>query len=235
MKRSLALAGVAALAMGASPLAAQLMQPPPTPPQISGNVTPILDTSPGHPAQGTDLERSRVPTPPAPPPEDGPAPLASGAAPSDTSSVDAIVAALYAAVSHGPEYEPNWGRLRGLFLRNAIVVPPGRPGAPALTVLDVDAFEQRIRRYIAGRREKGEPLGFTEREIARRENRFANVCQVFSTYETVRAPGDPTPFARGIHSIQLVYDGRRWWIAALAWDNEREDNPIPRNQKEPHP
>lgn len=34
----------------------------------------------------------------------------------DGSSVDAIVAGLYASVSHGPEYEPNWDRMRKLFL-----------------------------------------------------------------------------------------------------------------------
>ena len=72
-------------------------------------------------------------------------------------------------------------------------------------------------------------------EIARRENRFGNVCQVFSTYETVRAPGDTAPFARGVHSIQLVSDGHRWWIAALVWDNEREDNPISPMPKEQKP
>ena len=153
----------------------------------------------------------------------------------DGSSVESIVIALYQSVSHGPEYEPAWNRLRALFLPEAIIVPPMRADAEAFTVLDVDAFEQRIRKYIAGRKEKGEQLGFTEREIARRENRFGDVCQVFSTYETVRAPNDPVPFARGIHSIQLVYDGRRWWIAALVWDNEREDNPIPPMQKEQHP
>lgn len=167
----------------------------------------------------------RTPVPPAEPPAVRP----------DASSVDAIVTALYASVSHGPEYEPNWDRLRDLFLPRANVVPPKRADAETFTVLDVDGFEQRIRRCIAGRREKGEQLGFTEREIARRENRFGNVCQVFSTYETVRAPKDPKPFARGIHSIQLVSDGQRWWIAALAWDNEREDNPIPPIQKENGP
>jgi hypothetical protein len=164
----------------------------------------------------------RTPVPPAEPPAVQP----------DASSVDAIVTALYASVSHGPEYEPNWDRLRDLFLPKAIVVPPKRADAETFTVLDVDAFEERIRKYIAGRRERGEQLGFTEREIARRENRFGNVCQVFSAYETVRAPKDPAPFARGIHSIQLVTDGHRWWIAALAWDNEREDNPIPPTLKE---
>ena len=144
----------------------------------------------------------------------------------DGSSVESIVIALYQSVSHGPEYEPAWNRLRALFLPEAIILPPKRADAEAFTVLDVNGFEDRIRRYIAGRREKGEQLGFTEREIARRENRFGDVCQVFSTYETVRAPNDPAPFARGIHSIQLVNDGHRWWIAALAWDTERPDNPI---------
>jgi hypothetical protein len=147
----------------------------------------------------------------------------------DGSSVDTIVTALYASVSHGPEYEPAWDRLRALFLPGAIVVPPKRADAEAFVVLEVDAFESRIRKYIAGRKEKGETLGLTEREIGRRENRFGSVCQVFSTYETLRAPRDPKPFARGVHSIQLVSDGRRWWIAALVWDNEREDNPIPPN------
>ena len=32
---------------------------------------------------------------------------------------------------------------------------------------------------------------------------------------------------RGINSIQLVRDGKRWWIASVVWDTERPDNPIP--------
>ncbi len=145
----------------------------------------------------------------------------------DGSSVDSIVTALYAAVSHGPDGEPNWKRLRDLFLPGARIVPPRAAGAETFGVLDADAFEGRIRRYIAGRRERRERLGFTEREIARRENRFGDVCLVFSTYETLWAPHDPKPFARGVHSIQLVSNGRRWWIATLVWDTERPDNPVP--------
>jgi len=145
----------------------------------------------------------------------------------DWSSVDAIVTALYASVSHGPDSEPNWTRLRNLFLPEAMVVPPKAPDAETFTVLDVEKFEARVRRYIAGRRERHERLGFTEREIARRERCFGHVCQVFSAYETLYAPHDPQPFARGVHSIQLVDDGRRWWIAALVWDVERPDRPIP--------
>jgi len=145
----------------------------------------------------------------------------------DGSSVDAIVTALYASVSHGPEYETDWKRLRALFLPGAIVVPPRRPDADSLTVLDLDGFETRIRRYFAGRRERGESLALLEREIGRRELRFGRVCQVFSAYETLRSKSDAAPFSRGVHGIQLVSDGIRWWIAALVWDNERPDDPIP--------
>jgi hypothetical protein len=161
---------------------------------------------------------------PTPLPAKEPPPLAVQA---DWSSVDAIVTALYASVSHGPEYEPNWKRLHALFLPDARVVPPIAPGAAELAVLDPAAFEARIRRYIQGRRERRERLGFTEREVARRENRFGSVGQVFSTYETVWSPHEDPPFARGVHSILLVDDGRRWWIAALVWDAETPDKPIP--------
>ena len=168
------------------------------------------------------------PAPPKPTPTPFPAkeppPLA---VQPDWSSVDAIVTALYASVSHGPDYEPNWNRLRALFLPQARIVPPEAAGAEELVVLDPKAFEARIRRYIDGRRERHERLGFTEREIARRENVFGRVCQVFSTYETRWSPHEAPPFTRGVHAIQLVDDGRRWWIATLVWDAERPDKPIP--------
>lgn len=161
---------------------------------------------------------------PTPPAAKEPPPLA---VQPDWSSVDAIVTALYASVSHGPEYEPNWTRLRALFLPEARIVPPIASGAAGLVVLDPGAFETRIRRYVQGRRERRERLGFTEREVARRENRFGSVSQVFSTYETRWSPHEAPPFARGVHSILLVDDGHRWWIAALVWDAERTDRPIP--------
>ena len=161
---------------------------------------------------------------PTPRPAKEPPPLA---VQPDWSSIDAIVTALYASVSHGPENEPNWKRLRALFLPDARIVPPMAAGADDFAVLDPAAFEARIRRYIQGRRERRERLGFTEREIARRERRFGSVCQIFSTYETRWSPHETPPFARGVHSILLVDDGRRWWIAALVWDSERPEKPIP--------
>jgi hypothetical protein len=32
---------------------------------------------------------------------------------------------------------------------------------------------------------------------------------------------------RGINSIQLWNDGKRWWIVNIFWQSETPDNPIP--------
>jgi len=151
------------------------------------------------------------------------------ARPSDTdgASVDSILAALYASVSHDDASTPNWERMRGIFLQVGMLIPPKNPKSDMFTVLDVDGFEQRVKEYNASAKAKGDPTSFFEREVARRTDCFGNVCQVFSTYESRRAPSDEKPFVRGINSIQLVNDGRRWWIASVAWDTERADNPIP--------
>ena len=68
--------------------------------------------------------------------------------------------------------------------------------------------------------------GFFESEIHRRVERFGAIAQVFSTYESRRAPGDK-PFARGINSIQLLDDGQRWWVVTVFWQAETQDNPLP--------
>lgn len=68
--------------------------------------------------------------------------------------------------------------------------------------------------------------GFFEREINRVTRRFGNIAHVFSTYD-YRATEDGPVQGRGVNSIQLFWDGDRWWIANATWDEERPDNPIP--------
>ena len=145
----------------------------------------------------------------------------------DGASVDAIIAALYASVSHDEAGQPNWERMRNLFLQVGMLIPPKNPRSDLFTVLDVDGFEQRVKESVGAAKQKGDPTSFFEKEVSRRTDCFGNVCQIFSTYESRRAPADEKPFVRGINSIQLVNDGHRWWIASVAWDTERADNPIP--------
>lgn len=146
--------------------------------------------------------------------------------PADAASVDSIVAALYASVSHPPGGSPDFERMRGIFLYVGMLVPPVRPGQE-ITGSDIDGFSSRFQRNAAARKEGEAAPGFFEREIARRTDCFGNVCQVFSTYESRHLASDEKPFERGINSIQLVRDGKRWYIASVAWDAEKPDTPIP--------
>jgi hypothetical protein len=145
----------------------------------------------------------------------------------DHATVDTAIEALYGSVSHGPDAEPDWKRMRNLFLNVGMLIPPKRPQEDMFTVLDVDGFEERVRKGAAAAKAKGEPTAFFEKEVARKTDCFGNVCQVFSTYEARRSPTDEKPFARGINSIQLVRDDDGWHVASVVWDTERPDNPIP--------
>jgi hypothetical protein len=80
--------------------------------------------------------------------------------------------------------------------------------------------------YIT-RNDAGLKRGFFEKEIARKTDRFGNIVQIFSTYESRRAAEDAQPFARGINSIQLRNDGKRWWIVTVFWEGESTVHPIP--------
>jgi len=39
---------------------------------------------------------------------------------------------------------------------------------------------------------------------------------------------DPKPFTHGINSIQLFYDGSRWWMLTIYWQHESTEQPIPK-------
>jgi len=143
--------------------------------------------------------------------------------PEDVRSADAIVAALYASIS-GPAGQPRaWDRFRGLFLPEArLIVARARRDS----IGNVRPLVLTIERYIetSGALEE---KGFFEREIAHVSETFGAVTHRFSTYDSRGRADDPAPFARGINSIQLLNDGRRWWVVTVFWDVERPNNRIP--------
>jgi len=67
---------------------------------------------------------------------------------------------------------------------------------------------------------------FYEAAVVQRMEAFGNLAHVFSTYESRRAPGEK-PFARGIHSVQLVRSGGNSKVMTILWDSERAGSPIP--------
>jgi len=144
------------------------------------------------------------------------------ARPADVASIDAIVAAVYEVISGPAGQRRDWDRMRSLFIPGARLIPTGRraDGSTGHGMLTVDG-------YISSSGPRLEETGFFETEIHRVEERFGNIAHLFSTYESRRKADDAQPFARGINSIQVIFDGTRWWIVTIFWQNERTDTPIP--------
>ena len=81
--------------------------------------------------------------------------------------------------------------------------------------------------YIANAGPSLERDGFFEREIGRKLERYGNVVHLMSAYDSKRTLSDPKPFARGVNSFQLFFDGTRWWVVTIYWEAETPGNPIP--------
>lgn len=143
------------------------------------------------------------------------------AGPADVASAEAIVAAVYAAIS-GPAGGRDWDRFRSLFAPGARLIPsiPDSTGRARAAVLSVEEYVGLGTAYFKDN-------GFFEREAAQHTESFGHIAHRWSVYESRHAEQDAEPFQRGINSIQLLEDGGRWWIVTIFWDNERPDNPIP--------
>jgi hypothetical protein len=139
----------------------------------------------------------------------------------DVASIDGMIKAYYGVIT-GPAGQPRqWGRDRtlywpGLRFFAAGVKPDGSPTVHVLTHQEfVDASDPAM---VKG--------GFEEYEIHRVTHRIGNIAHVMSTYETRTVGGGPVT-GRGVNSLDFYWDGKRWWITAASWDDERPSSPIP--------
>jgi hypothetical protein len=170
-------------------------------------------------------DKPAAPATTAAPPSQQPVPDpfagAPAANPEDVKSIDSLMAALYDVISGAPG-ERDWNRFRSLFIPTAhltstSIAPDGsvrvHPSSP-------DDYAKAAGGYFLKN-------GFFEKPIVNRIEIYGNVAQIFSSYESRHTAND-APFARGINSIQMLNDGKRWWIVSVLWDSERANNPLPK-------
>jgi len=143
----------------------------------------------------------------------------------DVASLDAIVHAIYEVIS-GPAGPRDWARERFLMHPTARMMrglpagaPAGRPPTPGLAVFSTEEFIEST-----GPRLSAED--FYEYETGREVFRFGRLAHVASAYASTHALDQP-PFARGVNSIQLWFDGGRWWVLSVLWDWETAADRIP--------
>ena len=203
----LAQLGLAAALAAASGAAAMAQQAAPVAP-----ATPAASAAPAAPAPSITAAAPAAPAAPAMP----------AARPSDVATIDAIIAALYAVIS-GPAGAPrDWDRMRSLFAPDGRMAAIGmRPdGSYPLRMMTPDDYIARNTKAFA-------TMGFFETELARRTETFGQIAHVLSTYEARHAAGDARPFMRGVNSIQLVHDGKRWYVLSVLWRGEDAQLQLP--------
>jgi len=142
------------------------------------------------------------------------------AKPEDVRSVDAIMVAIYESIS-GPAGNKDMDRFRSLML------PKGRLTESMVDEHGQTAIQQwSVDEFIADTQPIFTKQPFYETALVNKVQRYGNIAEVFSSYASRSSPGGK-PFQRGINSMQLIYDGKRWWVLSILWDVERPGNTVP--------
>jgi hypothetical protein len=214
-------------AAGSSTILAQTPAATPTP---QAAPTPTPQAAP----QASPTPQAAATPRPAPPAGVGVGIAIPPANPADVASVDSILAALYDVISGPAGKKRDWDRFRSLFAPGARLIPTGPrrpPGtAPDTPLTGKEEYGSRAftpEEYMERSRPFLEEHGFFEREVARRTEQYGHIVHAFSTYESRHKAEDPKPFMRGINSIQLMNDGKRWWVVTIFWEGETERTPLP--------
>jgi hypothetical protein len=150
----------------------------------------------------------------------GPSPAraqARAADPADVGTIVGIVRATY-DVMNGPAGHPRqWPRDETLYM----------PGATFVSMSETNGrVESHILTPEEFRRSFDVSRGFYETEIGRRIERFGNVAQVRSV-AVIRSSADGPVEERYVNYFQMYWDGSRWWVTGIVWDQERPNAPIP--------
>ena len=139
----------------------------------------------------------------------------------DVGTIEGIVTASYETISGGVGVARQWGRDRTLFdpnSRSVAVRVDAKTGAVTTHGMTEQEYADEEDASIVKN-------GFTEHELKHVIKRYGNVATVLSSYEGGDDAGKSK--SRGVNIFQLYFDGKRWWILSMVWDEERPGNPIP--------
>jgi len=130
-----------------------------------------------------------------------------------TATLDQLASAIDAAIT-GPANKDRTC-FRQLFLPEARLAPFS-PKTLTTRILTVDD-------WITAVAKNGDEV-VSEHQIKYETESFGHIAHLWSTYQTSLAG---KPLARGINSIQAIYDGKEWKIFGILWEAENATDQIP--------
>jgi len=129
------------------------------------------------------------------------------------------IRAIYEVISFPEGGEPDWERMKKVFLPNARLT---RITPEGVDCFDLETFQAMALEML----DRGIYTSFFEHELIRRVNMFGAFAQVLSAYETKTCPDASYFLARGVNSIQLLRERDSWRVLSLLWDEEAENVPF---------
>lgn len=126
---------------------------------------------------------------------------------------EALTASLYAFVSGPPGQKRNVDRIRSLFHPQARILVVGRHPEKGVFFrpMELEAFLT-----LAG--PQWEKTGLFERGTSVSVQQQDGLAQVWTPYE-IRLAADGPALYRGVNALQCAWDGKRWWIIHLEFQN----------------
>jgi hypothetical protein len=140
-----------------------------------------------------------------------------------TDALDKTLREMYAAISFREGEEPDWEGMSAVFhsqARLTRITPEG------VDHFNLSSFQAMAMEML----DRGVYTSFHEEEVARRAQIFGSLAHVLSAYETRRSPDALSCLARGVNSIQLLWEGNSWMVLSLLWDEATPDNPLNMHQ-----
>jgi hypothetical protein len=134
----------------------------------------------------------------------------------DDPAITGLLRQLYAVISFEEGDEPNWRGLEDVFSKHARIT---RMTPEGTDYMDPRAFLAMTRNLV----DIGAYTSFFEFEVARTVERFGDIAQVWSVYETRRNKSAREALGRGVNSIQLIRERDAWRVLGLLWDETHAD------------
>ncbi len=136
--------------------------------------------------------------------------------------LDSIIESLYSVISGDKGVERDWDLFNYLFESDARLIPTqfNQTGQSRVLFMTPQDYVDRSGPWLIQN-------GFHEVEISRTVDQFGHIYHVFSSYEAYHSKKDESPFMTGINSIQLHFDGSRFKIVNIYWQQASQKHPLP--------
>ncbi len=144
------------------------------------------------------------------------------AQPTEFATIDGTIKALYDVISGPAGAKRDWDRFKSVFSPGGMMRASVTSQAGAVRLVEMTPDQ-----YVERNSPAFEKQAFFEREIKRTTEQYGNIANVWSTY-AASATKDGEPFQRGINTIQLSFDGKRWAVLSILWQGETDKTPLPK-------